>query len=62
VILSPNSMLLFSVGFLVLGILLAVSYWSKLIENKHGVTSEMSGLLTFFPIPCETSLQFCRPN
>jgi len=47
VILSPNSMLLFSVGFLVLGILLAVSYWSKLIENKHGVTSEMSGLLTF---------------
>jgi uncharacterized membrane protein (DUF4010 family) len=47
VLLSPDSMFLFAVGFLVIGSFLVVSYWIKIKEEEHGITSEMAGLITY---------------
>ncbi len=47
VLLSPDNMLLFATGFLVIGSFLIVSYWIKIKEEEHGITSEMAGLVTY---------------
>ncbi|MBN1493672.1 MAG: MgtC/SapB family protein [Candidatus Omnitrophica bacterium] len=47
VLLSPENMMLFAVGFFVIGLFLVVSYWTKISQEEHGITSEMAGLITY---------------
>ncbi len=46
--LSPQSLVLFIAGLVVVGILLAVFYWSKVRDNKsYGITSILVALITY---------------
>jgi uncharacterized membrane protein (DUF4010 family) len=43
----PTSLLPFAVGFLVLGVLVALTHWSGIKIGEPGITTEVAALLTF---------------